>query len=114
VNETDYGKFMRERIAELRTQKNISGYTMSHELGKHKNYIGNIENNKSKPSIQAFFCILEYFDITPGEFFDSSNKVPSELRDFIAVFKDLNIEDQKHIKAITEKLNRHGAKASPL
>ncbi len=60
-----YEDFVPERIAKLRTQKGVSARDMSLSLGQANNYINNIENKKSLPSMQAFF-----------EFFDEGNQNP--------------------------------------
>ena len=50
-----YEDFLPERLAKLRTQKGISARDMFLSLGQANNYINNIENKKSLPSMQAFF-----------------------------------------------------------
>ena len=71
-----YEDFLPERLAKLRTQKGVSARDMSLSLGQANNYINNIENKKSLPSMQAFFYICEYLDVTPQEFFDEGNAHP--------------------------------------
>ncbi len=71
-----YEDFVPERIAKLRTQKGVSARDMSLSLGQANNYINNIENKKSLPSMQAFFYICEYLGVTPLEFFDEGNQNP--------------------------------------
>ena len=66
-------KFIRERITELRIQKNISEYKMSLDLGHSKSYIQSISSGKALPSMSEFLYICEYLDITPKEFFDVNN-----------------------------------------
>ena len=56
-----YEDFVPERIAKLRTQKGVSARDMSLSLGQANNYINNIENKKSLPSMQAFFYICELY-----------------------------------------------------
>lgn len=64
-----YEDFFSDRIAELRIQKNVSAREMSLALGQNESYINRIENKKSFPSMQVFFYICEYLDVTPKEFF---------------------------------------------
>ena len=71
-----YEDFVPERIAKLRIQKGVSARDMSLSLGQANNYINNIENKKSLPSMQAFFYICEYLGVTPLEFFDDGNENP--------------------------------------
>ena len=61
--------FIRERITQLRMQKNVSEYQMSMELGQNKGYIQGITSGRSLPSMTMFFEICDYFEITPEEFF---------------------------------------------
>ncbi len=63
-----YEDFFSDRIAELRLQKNVSAREMSLALGQNESYINRIENKKSFPSMQVFFYICEYLDVTPKEF----------------------------------------------
>ena len=65
-----YENFVPERLAELRTRKGVSARDMSLSLGQANNYINNIENKKSLPSMPSFFYICEYLGVTPQEFFD--------------------------------------------
>lgn len=62
--------FIRERITELRMEKGVSEYQMSYDLGQNKNYIGTIVSGRSMPSVSGLFDIMEYFDMTPAQFFD--------------------------------------------
>lgn len=41
--------FIRERITQLRMQKNVSEYQMSMELGQNKGYIQGITSGRSLP-----------------------------------------------------------------
>lgn len=61
--------FVRDRITQLRMERNISEYRMSLELGHSKGYIQSISSGRSMPSMSEFFAICEYFSITPAEFF---------------------------------------------
>lgn len=65
-----YEDFVPERLAKLRIRKGVSARDMSLSLGQAHNYINNIENKKSLPSMPSFFYICEYLGITPQEFFD--------------------------------------------
>lgn len=57
------------RLAELRTAKNVSAREMSLSLGQSVSYINQIENHLNFPSMTAFFYICEFLEITPKEFF---------------------------------------------
>lgn len=61
-----------ERITELRLKKDVSEYQMSYDLGRNKNYIRAITSGRSLPSVAVLFDIIDYFDMTPSEFFNTS------------------------------------------
>lgn len=65
--------FIGERITELRLKKGVSEYQMSYDLGRNKNYVRAITSGRSLPSVKGLFEIIEYFDMTPSEFFDSKS-----------------------------------------
>ena len=75
----NYEKFFAERLNSLRTQKNVSAREMSLDIGQNESYITRIENRKAFPSMQAFFYICEYLDVTPHEFWDTENPAPKKL-----------------------------------
>jgi len=68
--------FVRRRITELRERKGVSEYKMSQDLGHSRGYIYNISSGKSLPPLKELFAIIEYFDITPLEFFREENHYP--------------------------------------
>lgn len=47
-------KYIADRLAQLRTQKQVSAREMSLALGQANSYINTIENYKSMPSMRAF------------------------------------------------------------
>ena len=98
--------FISDRIAKLRTEKNISARDMSLSLGQSQSYINNIENKNNLPSMTVFFYICEYLDITPQEFFDFEVHMPNEMNILIENSKKLNKEDFSHITAIVKSLAR--------
>lgn len=65
--------FIRERITELRLARNVSEYQMSAELGKSPGYVQSITSGRTMPSMEQLFNIIDYFDMTPSEFFDPAN-----------------------------------------
>ena len=73
--------FIRQRITQLRIQKNISEYKMSLDLGHSKSYIQSISSGRALPSMSEFLSICEYFGITPLEFFDTKAKEPILLNE---------------------------------
>ena len=85
-----YEEFTQNRIAQLRLQKDVSARDMSLSLGQNINYINQIENKKSMPSLQGLFYICEYFGITPQEFFDEGSSYPVQMAELIEDMKQLD------------------------
>lgn len=70
------------RLFELRNEKDVSARDMSLSLGQSESYINKIENQKALPSMNMFFYICEYLNVTPGEFFNEDlfkNKKAEEI-----------------------------------
>lgn len=101
-----YENFLPDRLAELRIQKGISARDMSLSLGQANNYINTIENKKSLPSMQSFFYICEFLNVTPQEFFDAENASPNVLREMIDEAKKLDCTTLTHILGIMKALNK--------
>jgi len=64
-----YKTYLRERITELRGQRGVSEHRLSLELGKSGSYIRSITSGATMPSMKELFNIMEYFDVSPSEFF---------------------------------------------
>lgn len=97
-------KFIKERIAKLRTDKNISARELSLSLGQSTGYINAIENSSSLPSMSMFLYICEYFGITPQEFFNEDNKYPSIVKDIAEECKSLNKKSLESILAVIKNM----------
>ena len=82
--------FFIERLTSLRNQKNVSAREMSLALGQNGSYINRIENRLTFPSMQVFFYICEYFQITPQEFFDENNPAPGKINQITKEAKKLD------------------------
>ncbi len=100
-----YEDFVPERLAKLRMQKKVSARDMSLSLGQANNYINNIENKKSLPSMQSFFYICEYLGVTPQEFFDEGNACPQKLKEFVQEARKLDERALSDILVIIKRLN---------
>lgn len=99
-----YEDFFPERLAKLRNAKNISARDMSLSIGQNENYINQIENKKTLPSMQGFFYICEFLDVSPKEFFDEENIYPESLNNLIKNAKNLNKKCLIHLIGLTEEL----------
>ncbi len=100
-----YEDFVPERLSKLRAIKGVSARDMSLSLGQANNYINNIENKRSLPSMQSFFYICEYLGVTPQEFFDEENACPQMLQEFMAEAKRLDSKSTEYILGIMKELN---------
>lgn len=83
--------FIGERITELRLKKGVSEYQMSYALGHNKNYIRAITSGRSLPSVSGLFAIIEYFEMTPVEFFD--REYPQMIKKAVEYMEELDDED---------------------
>lgn len=98
-------KFIRERITELRIQKNVSEYKMSLDLGHSKSYIQSIVSGRSMPSMSEFLYICEYLGVSPKAFFDQEEKNPLLIQQALTEMRPLKEEDLKLILNIIKRLN---------
>ena len=69
MNNTNYLDFIRNRITELRIQKDVSEHKMSLVLDKSGSYIRGISSGASMPSVKELMNIISYFHVTPADFF---------------------------------------------
>ena len=104
VRRMDYEAFVAARVAQLRQAKGGSARDMSLSLGQNENYINQIENRKTVPSLQALFYICDFFHITPMEFFDKDNATPETLKALIENLKKLDFKALTHLSGIVEEM----------
>ena len=102
LEKADFGM----RIAELRISKGASARDMSLSIGQNPGYMNNIENGHNYPSMEAFFYICEYLDVTPSEFFDDGNSHPSEYREMQKDMEALDEKSRQNVLAIIKGLKR--------
>lgn len=104
-----YETMIAERISKLRTDRKISAREMSLALGQNENYINQIENNKTLPSMQVFFYICEYFKISPKDFFDDGKSNPllvEKLVESTEGLQNTQIENLTEMAKGLQALNR--------
>ena len=99
-------KFVSERIAALRTARNISARDMSLSLGQSTNYINSLENKHSLPSMSMFLYICEFLGISPKDFFDEGNKEPETVAKITDLLKCLNKESLDILLTLAERLKK--------
>lgn len=97
--------FISDRIAKLRTEKNVSARDMSLSLGQSQSYINNIENKKALPSMQMFLYICEFLQVKPKDFFEEKIVSPSRLYEAVEVFKSLSPNQLDLLIAIAKEMN---------
>ena len=93
-----------KRLAELRTQADVSARDMSLSLGQSESYISNIENGHNLPSMSVFFYICDYLKVTPQEFFDLESRAPDRLSEITAKLKRLNPEQLALISKLVDQM----------
>ena len=57
---TQYDDFIRQRITELRIEKDVSEHRMSLDLDKSGSYIRGITSGAALPSLKELFNIISY------------------------------------------------------
>ncbi len=73
----DYSEYLPKRLTLLRLQKGVSARDMSLSLGQSPSYVNMIENRRALPSMQMFFEICEFLEVTPMAFFDHEEPIPA-------------------------------------
>jgi len=101
-----YEDFFLERLTKLREMKNISAREMSLSIGQNRNYINQIENKKAFPTLQVFFYICEYLQVTPQEFFDEDVEYPIELKALIEDLKKLDANALASVSSVVKEILR--------
>ena len=96
--------FISDRIAKLRTEKNISARDMSLSLGQSQSYINNIENKKALPSMQMFLYICEFLGVEPRNFFEEEVTSPSALNEAVTAFKSLSPKQLELMTALAKEM----------
>lgn len=99
----DYEAKFAERLNQLRLIAKVSCREMSLALGQSEGYINKIENGKTLPSMQNFFYICNYLDVTPEEFFTFFPE-DSKNQHFLDKFARLPEKQQEHILLFIEDL----------
>ena len=97
--------FIRNRITELRLQKNVSEYKMSYDLGHSKGYVQSITSGRAMPSTSEILYICEYFEITPEQFFSENVPKPIKLERTTRLLKVLDDADLDRILDLAERLS---------
>lgn len=102
----DYADWFSTRINELRMQKGVSARDMSLSLGQSESYINKIENKKTLPSLQVFFYICDYFELTPEEFFRTDVSAPLAVKEIVSELERLTPTQIQHVLNIVRDINK--------
>lgn len=78
-----YEEYVRTKIAELRVEKGISNRKMSFELGHSDCYVKHIITGRKQPSMGELFNIIEYFGLTPSQFFADDQELSENQKKII-------------------------------
>ena len=89
--------FIGKRVATLRNAKHISARSMSLELGQSSEYINQIENGRSMPSVEGLINICDYFEISLSDFFDTKTTYPLEYKDLLSELNKLDAFELEQI-----------------
>lgn len=92
------------RLARLREKKGVSAREMSLSIGQNPAYINSIELGKASPSLEVFFYICDYLQITPSQFFDLEDKNPTKLDSIISDLKKLDDRQLDNIAMLVKGL----------
>ena len=93
------------RLANLRTEAEISARELSLTLGQNPSYINRIENHKAYPSMESFFYICEHLHITPSDFFNENVAWPKEMSNLFETLKKLSRRQLKMIEEIATEMS---------
>lgn len=93
-----------QRLVQLRTQRGISARDMSLSIGQNPGYINTIENSKALPSMNNFFYICDFLDISPKDFFDTESENPEKIKKLTELLKHLDTEQLEALILIVEGL----------
>ena len=100
MNEKDFA----ERLAMLRTKKNVSAREMRLSIGQNPGYINHIETGQGTPSLTGLFYICEYLGITPHEFFDIESSNPAKTAEINKLLKKLTDEQLEIVENLIKNM----------
>ena len=103
-----YEEFFARRLSDLREARKVSAREMRLSIGQNESYINRIENGKAFPSMQGFFYICEYLNITPKEFFDEEVLDPARSKQLYAQLERLTPTQFALVEELVQQLLRKG------
>lgn len=106
MTDVEYTDFVRSRITQLRLEKNVAEHKMSLELGKSGSYIRGITNGGSLPSLKELFNIIDYFGMTPSEFFAPLENKDSSYAKLCERLRGLNEADLEKVSTFVDWMSK--------
>ena len=86
-----------KRLTELRMAKGISARDMSLSIGMSHSYMARLENGVGLPTMENFFYICDFLDISPRDFFDYADDHTSMLSQILTAALSLTPKQQEAI-----------------
>lgn len=103
--------FIAERVTQITDQKKISYYRMSYDLGQSRSYMCKVASGEIKPSMNSFFAICDYLEVTPAEFFDPD--ITKETKQILNLILQLPEDKRNMIVEIATALLNNDKDAIP-
>lgn len=103
-----YEEFFSQRLSSMREAKKVSAREMSLSIGQNESYINRIENGKAFPSMQGFFYICEYLNVTPEEFFHDRSAEPPRIQQLSKQLERLPPKQLALVEELVRQLLREG------
>ena len=99
--ETSFEDFFRDRLRFLRNERSISAREMSLALGQNESYINKIETGQRSVSMDAFFRICDFLNVSPEVFFSPQiQNTKIQDAEILSSFRKLSPTQLDHILAI--------------
>ena len=70
-------------------------------------YINQIENARSMPSVEGLINICDYFEISLSDFFDTKTKYPLEYKDLLSELNKLDAFELEQIVNLIKLITRN-------
>lgn len=99
-------EYIRNKITELRIQRDLSEYQLSYDLGHSKNYVHNIVTGHSQPSVKELLYLIEILGVSPRDFFDEAQEIcnPIVVKKILDCIKDMPDQDLAAVLTVAERL----------
>lgn len=94
------------RLLQILEQRNMSARSLSISLGYNEGYINKIINGTSYPTMENFFYICDYLDITASDFLNFEIKNPILLNKNIKELNKLNDNALNHHLEFLKEINK--------